>query len=82
MAVPENMLPQCPKCDGDITGLNISGMKLPVPGPDGRPAKFLVFMIPCCPHCNVVLSVHFSGEEAAPPPGAAAGLWVPPGAKC
>lgn len=69
----------CPACGEELKGMNISGMKLPIPGPDGKPSGFLNFLIPCCPHCSVILAVQFTGQENAPSPGAAAGLWTPPG---
>jgi hypothetical protein len=67
-----------------LKGVNVAAMKLPVPGPDGKTvAKFVSFMMPCCPdpECGIVLTVQYVGEEAAPPPGADAGLWTPPGAQ-
>lgn len=76
----EVTLPKCISCGADLKGLNISGMKLPMAGPDGKPCgKAMTFMIPCCPSCNTCLTVQFTGIEEAPAPGAASGLWVPPG---
>lgn len=74
--------PKCPACKQPLKGVNVAGMKLPVPAPDGKSiASFITFMVPCCPNpkCGVALAVQFTGQEDAPPPGAAAGLWTPPG---
>ena len=77
------LIPKCPVCAGELKGLNVVELRLPINGPDGNPVKYLRFMVPCCPHleCMSALSVLPTGEMDAPPPGAAAGLWTPPGAK-
>jgi hypothetical protein len=70
----------CPHCGGKLAGMNVAGMKLPIPSPDGKAiAGYLNFLVPCCPHCNTGLAFQFTGKEDAPAPGAAAGLWTPPG---
>ncbi len=73
--------PICPGCGEPLEGLNVAGMKLPIPGPGGKPVAFMNFMVPCCPNpeCGIALGVQFTGNEPAPAPGAAAGLWTPPG---
>jgi hypothetical protein len=73
--------PKCPACKKPLRGINVAGMKLPVPGADGVTIeKFMVYMLPCCPYpdCGVVLAVQWIGEELPQAPGAAAGLWTPP----
>jgi hypothetical protein len=74
--------PKCPHCKRAIKGLNVAGMKLPVPGPDGRTIeKYMVFTMPCCPFpdCGVILAVQLIQEEEPPAPDPSAGLWTPPG---
>ena len=74
--------PLCPACREPLKGINVAGMKLPIPSPDGKSvAGFMNFMVPCCPNpeCAIALGVQFTGNEPAPAPGSAAGLWTPPG---
>jgi hypothetical protein len=73
--------PICPACGEPLKGINVAGMKLPIPGPDGKTVEFMNFMVPCCPNleCGIALAVQYMGNEPVPAPGAAAGLWTPPG---
>lgn len=83
-AMPLELQPKCPACKQPFVGFNVSGLKLPIPSPDGKSvAGFMNFMVMCCPNleCGVVMGTQFTGNEAAPAPGAAAGLWTPPGSR-
>jgi len=72
--------PKCPHCLKALKGMNVAGMKLPVPAADGKSIeKFLVYSLPCCPHCGVVLGVQLIQEELPGPPEPGSGLWTPPG---
>lgn len=75
------IVPRCPACGEELKGFNVAGMKLPIPSPDGKIVGFMNFMVMCCPNleCSSALGVQFTGQEDAPAPGAAAGLWTPPG---
>ena len=78
------IIPKCPACGEPLTGLNVAAMKLPIPSQDGKAiAGYMNFMMPCCPNleCGIALTVQFTGQEAAPAPGASAGLWMPPGGR-
>jgi hypothetical protein len=71
--------PKCPSCKKALKGMNVAGMKLPVPGKDGKTIeKFLVYSLPCCPHCGVVLGVQLIQEELPAPPEPGSGIWTPP----
>jgi hypothetical protein len=73
--------PKCPTCRKALKGMNVAGMALPVPAADGKSIeKIQVYVLPCCPHCGVVLGVQLIQEQApAPPEPAVPGLWTPPG---
>lgn len=76
--------PKCPSCKKALKGINVAGMKLPVPAADGKSIeKFKIYEMPCCPHCGIVLACQLVMEEVPAPedPAAAAGLWVPPGSR-
>ena len=72
--------PKCPSCKKPLKGMNVAGMKLPVPAADGKTVeKMLVYSLPCCPHCGIVLGVQLIAEELPAPPEPGSGLWTPLG---
>jgi hypothetical protein len=70
------LLPKCPHCGEDVSGLNVSSIILPTPK---NPAGDMTFLVPTCPRCNTMITAQYVGYTprdagVATPPS---NLWKP-----